>query len=297
LIALWVVSGLSFAGDLNWVFDNLTAFVVQYAALAACFALIFSLLKAPRRALFALVLAVAQGARLWEPSAEAVELREPTLKIVSANVHTSNREYERFLSFVRSESPDVVAVIEIDDGWAAALKALAKDYPHSVIEPRSDNFGIALLSRVPWRDANVVDLGDASVPSIVAHLDVDRDPVTIVATHPFPPIRSAVAAERNRQLAAVAEFTANQPGQVIVMGDLNISPWSPYLNELLRDGGLSDSRRGFDLQPSWPTFCPPLMTPIDHVLTTSGLAATDRRAGPPIGSDHMPVIATIGRRR
>jgi endonuclease/exonuclease/phosphatase (EEP) superfamily protein YafD len=122
------------------------------------------------------------------------------------------------------------------------------------------------------------------------------EPITVVATHPFPPVRSAVAVERNRQLAAIADFTASETGEVVVVGDLNVSPWSPYFQDLLRDGKLRDSRRGFDLQPTWPTFCPPLMTPIDHVLTSGGLAVSGRRTGPNIGSDHRPIVAVIGRR-
>lgn len=296
LVALWLVSALSFAGKLNWLFDNLTAFVMQFAASAALLAIAFALLKAPRPALFSLMLVLVHGARLWQPSPAGVQPDGPTLKFVSANVKTSNRDYERLLSFINSASPDVVAVIEIDDGWAKALESLSPDYPYRVVEPRSDNFGIALLSRVPLNHARVEYLGDVDVPSILARVNLDKDAITIVATHPFPPVRSEVAAERNRQLAAVADVAAQAPGEVVVMGDLNVAPWSRYFADLLRAGQLHDSRRGFDLQPSWPTFCMPLMTPIDHVLISSGLTVTDRRTGPQIGSDHLPVMATIARR-
>lgn len=295
LIAVWIVAGLSFAGRLNWLFDNLTAFVLQFAALAVLFALQFALLKARRWALFSIVLAIAHGVRLWQPSYEATAAG-PTFEIVTANVKTSNREFDRFLRFVRRESPDVLVVIEIDDGWAAALESLSDEYPHHVIEPRIDNFGIALLSRVPLSDTRIEYFGDAGVPTIVARLALEGgEPVTVVATHPFPPVRSAVAADRNQQLAAIADFTASATGEVIVMGDLNVAPWSPYFQSLLRDGKLHDSRRGFDLQPTWPAFCPPLMTPIDHVLTSGGLAVIERRTGTPVGSDHLPVVARICR--
>ncbi len=70
------------------------------------------------------MLAVALGVRLWQPPHDATAAG-PTLKIVTANVKTSNRDYERFVEFVRRESPDLLAVIEIDDGWAAALEFLS----------------------------------------------------------------------------------------------------------------------------------------------------------------------------
>jgi len=297
LIAFAALSGLSLGGRLNWLFDNLTAFVPQFAALAALFAIIFGFLKAPRWALTSLVLAVVHGARLWQPSSDATGHPGPTVKLVSANVKTSNQDYESFLRFIEQESPDLLAVIEIDDGWEKALETLSDEYPHRVVEPRIDNFGIAMLSRLPLSDARIEYFGDAGVPTIVASLSVDDgDPITVVATHPLPPVRSAVAAERNRQLAAVAQFAARQTGEVVVIGDLNVSPWSPYFALLLRESNLHDSRRGFALQPTWPTYCPPCMTPIDHVLTSGRLTVPHRQTGPSVGSDHLPIVATIGRR-
>jgi hypothetical protein len=138
LLALCCVVVLSFAGRLNWLFDNLSAFVLQYAAIAALFAVLFLVLKAPRRALLSLVLAVVLGVRLWRPSYEATAAG-PTFEIVTANVKTSNREFDRFLHFVRRESPDVLVVIEIDNGWAAALESLSRtshrQLRHRPVEP------------------------------------------------------------------------------------------------------------------------------------------------------------------
>ncbi|MBA3313738.1 MAG: endonuclease/exonuclease/phosphatase family protein [Planctomycetota bacterium] len=296
LFALYAVGGLSFAGPAFWMFDNLTAFVPQYAGIAFLFAIGFGLLRSPRWAVAALVLAGAHALRLWVPGAEPAPIVGQSLKVVSANVHTSNREYDRFLRFVKSESPDLLLVTEVDDGWVDALEPLRGEYPHAVIEPRSDNFGIALLSRLPVDTAETVELGDAGVPTIVARVTLGEEPLTIIGTHPLPPVRSATARERNRQLAAVAQRAADDSFDVIVMGDLNASPWSPYFRALLREGRLSDTRRGFDLQPTWPAFFAPLMTPIDHILISDGLNVTDRRTGPNIGSDHRPVMATIWRR-
>ena len=46
---------------------------------------------------------------------------------------------------------------------------------------------------------------------------------------------------------------------------------------------------------TWPAFLPmPARIPIDHVMTGSGLRVVERTVGPDLGSDHRPVIATIG---
>ncbi len=61
LLALCVVVVFSYAGRLNWIFDNLTAFVLQYAAIAVLFAVLFTVLKAPRRG----VALAGAGRRAW----------------------------------------------------------------------------------------------------------------------------------------------------------------------------------------------------------------------------------------
>ena len=57
--------------------------------------------------------------------------------------------------------------------------------------------------------------------------------------------------------------------------------------------GLKDARRGFGLDPSWPTFLPLLGIPIDHVAVSDEFLVTDHRKLPAFGSDHFPVIAEL----
>jgi len=51
--------------------------------------------------------------------------------------------------------------------------------------------------------------------------------------------------------------------------------------------------RRYGIRPTWPTFNRLFFTPLDHILATDNLVVTDFRTGPAIGSDHLPVQATI----
>jgi endonuclease/exonuclease/phosphatase (EEP) superfamily protein YafD len=82
-----------------------------------------------------------------------------------------------------------------------------------------------------------------------------------------------------------------------LLGDLNVTPWSPYFQELLAATGLRDSARGWGLQPSWPTMSLLLRVPIDHCLISPELHVTERTLGPDIGSDHFPLLVTLAVQR
>ena len=69
-------------------------------------------------------------------------------------------------------------------------------------------------------------------------------------------------------------------GTVVMAGDLNVTPWSPHFQSALERGGLVDSRLGFGLQPTWPSFLPGMRIPIDHVLSTPDVTIHRVERGP-----------------
>ena len=80
---------------------------------------------------------------------------------------------------------------------------------------------------------------------------------------------------RNVQLIATAHEMAKKSGPSLLLGDLNITPWSPYFRDLLKLGNLRNSQDGFGIQPSWFG-----LLPIDHLLHSEEIAILDRRIGP-----------------
>jgi endonuclease/exonuclease/phosphatase (EEP) superfamily protein YafD len=94
--------------------------------------------------------------------------------------------------------------------------------------PREDNFGIALYSKLPFTKCNVVELGQAGVPSIVAEFDIQGQTLTVLGTHALPPIDNAYSWFRNNQIEAVATYLVSVAGPKVLLGDLNMTPWSPY---------------------------------------------------------------------
>jgi len=273
----------------HWFLELLTHFRPHYAiVLFLCTAVSLAARKWKFAAVPAVFLAINVGIMLpcWF-GRSAVAPAAAVVRGITANVHTANREPGRFLAFVREEHPHFLLVIEVNQRWLTALEPLAKDYPHRIARPSGDNFGILFLSRLPAESLEIVKLGDLGLPSVLARLRVEGRTLTVIGTHPLPPVNARCAAARNDQLRALAPLVRRNPGPLIVMGDFNMTSWSPHFRDLLRDTGLRDSARGFGIQGTWPDGGPirPRI-PIDHVLVSPGVHVHDRRVGPPVV--HVP---------
>ncbi len=280
------------AARLSWFAELFTHFRAQGAVGGLLLALAFGLLRAPKRAAVSGALAVGHVlavAPAYVPEAPVPE-GLPRFRLVSANVLTENDAHDAFLSFLRAESPDVFMVVEVGQGWATALETLADAYPLRRFVPQEDNFGVAVLARDPRATAEIVWCGPAGVPSARVRLPVGEGFVSLLMTHPIPPIGRGAAADRDAQLLDCGRALGTAGGPRVFAGDFNATPWSPIFADLRAATGLLDSRAGFGLQASWMVGFPPFAIPIDHVLHSPDLAVIDRRVGPEIGSDHRPIV-------
>jgi endonuclease/exonuclease/phosphatase (EEP) superfamily protein YafD len=218
--------------------------------------------------------------------------REP-ISLVSINVLTSNTDKPAVLAYLRSRDPDIIIALEVDAAWAAALGELSAGWPHTIVEPRGDNFGIALLAKRPPREHRVREFGDTGVPSIVATFADPGGDYTVIATHPVPPKSPDYARDRDTQLRAIAQLVAASPLPCIVAGDLNATPWSAAFRDLIATSGLRDTALGRGVQASWNARVWAPRIPIDHILAPPGTEIIRRAVGPFVGSDHFPVEAEI----
>lgn len=289
-----LVTLIGLLGRFWWGFELATHFRVQYVVVLACCALL--LLAGRRRGwaagftAIALLNATLVAPSFNKPAEPPVSDNKTVLRALLANVNSANRDYRRIRDTLIDWNPDFVVLLEATPWLMGRLTDLADRYPYRTAAPREDNFGIAFLSRRPFLQANIVGFGAAGLPSTVAEFEIDRHRLVIVGTHPLPPIGAKRAWSRNEQLLRLAEFARQTPDPLLLLGDLNLTPWSPHFERLLAGSGLRDSRDGRGLFPTWPAGWPPLWIPIDHALFSTGIGIRQRQTGPALGSDHYPVI-------
>jgi endonuclease/exonuclease/phosphatase (EEP) superfamily protein YafD len=300
---LAAVTLAGFGGGWHWLLD-LTSHFRWYWLLLALACLAVSWRQAGRVALACLAVTVLGNVwpllPYWLPAAGGSAIAAPTaaarldsLSIVSVNVLTSNADKPAVLAYLRSRDPDLIVALEVDTAWAAALAGLADRWPHAVVQPRDDNFGIALLAKQPPREHQVREFGDAGVPSIVATFTDPAAAYTVIATHPVPPKGPTYARDRDAQLRAIADFVAAAPLPCVVAGDLNATPWSAAFLDLVTRGRLHDTALGRGVQATWNARAWAPRIPIDHILVPPGTEVLRRAVGPDVGSDHFPVEAEL----
>lgn len=235
-----------------------------------------------------------------EPLASATS-NGPTLKILSANVHSSNADHASLIELIRREKPDVVLLMELTSPWIEALDAIKADYPtRRTAADDAGNFGIGVWTKLSCDDAQLLVRQHGPEPSLldVAHaelsLSIDGHRVRFLGVHPLPPLTPAMKSARDDLLGALADDIAKQRVPTIFAGDFNATRYCPITRNVARRANLGDAMSGVSF--SWPTTAAGyvLGTRIDQILATrDDWQLVESHAGTHVGSDHLPMIATL----
>lgn len=282
-------------------FELLSHFKFQYLFASVLCAIIFAFLK--KHALSSALLLVAAlntafVAPWYFPVSEGALSEAPvSFTILHSNVYTGNINFEGFVDLVTRENPDVFVIQEVNKNWISAIHKLEDVYKHVHSVPREDNFGIAIFSKHPFESVETAMWGNSNIPSIVATITIQEQLVTVITTHPLPPISSDYYHSRNSQIDQIAKISRKEEGPLIIIGDLNITVWSDDYKPLELGTNLRNARKGFGILPTWPVKLPFLMIPIDHCLVSPHFVVDDIKVGENIGSDHLPLIVKLSLKK
>ncbi len=226
------------------------------------------------------------------------------LRIYLANVLTKNRQHGHIASQIKQADPDVIVILELSSELNAALnREFGDSYKHTVSEPQDDgNFGIGLWSRFPLTDARIFHLNSQWLPSIETDVEFNSRRIRVFATHPIPPMGSRNFAHRNQHLELLSKRIqqqhSNDPARpTLLLGDLNLTPWSPIFKDFCQSSGLENAAAGYGLQPTWYAGSAlnaggsfPFGLILDHALCSKELSCDDRQILPANGSDHRALV-------
>lgn len=238
------------------------------------------------------------------------------LRVMTYNIRSGNGNLDSTAAAIRAQSPDIVALQEVDVHWAdrstfvdqaSALAAklglearFAPIYslPGVTADSPRREFGVALLSRYPivrFRNDSIARLSTqvqhatpALAPGLLdALLDVHGNPVRVLNTHLDYRKDPAV---RTQQVHEMLGFIGDMDVPTLVFGDLNAAPDAPELQPLfarLHDAWSGSGSPGL----TYPAGAP--KERIDYVLVSPQFTVQSVRVPDTQASDHRPVVAEL----
>jgi endonuclease/exonuclease/phosphatase (EEP) superfamily protein YafD len=300
---------VAFAGQLNCFVDLLAHFRVQYAIIllaAAAFALLLRAWRAAIVGVVGLGINAALIVPLYLPNSATLDEAIPPLKIVSFNVLYVNRRFDDVAAYLQEQQAEIILLFEVDDECLRQMITRLDGYRLVEGQGRDATFGLAMFVResateLVVRKSELRDIsgGVAGVDAVMAQMQWHGQPFALLGMHVCTPLTEATAIRRDAELAAAARWSVDQQGQgnaTILMGDFNATPWSHVFRSLEQEGILTNSQRGFGVQPSFKSNWPALFgIPIDHCLHSKELKCVQRVVDPRgYGSDHRPLAVTLG---
>lgn len=276
---------------------------LQILALALCLAPLLPLLLerpwGPGLAAAMLAVAATQAAHvlrftpLWRTQSPRPAREDPKAQVslLAANIKLSNRAYHRLIELVRAKDPDILMVIEVDAAWTKALEVLHPDFPHRIVHPLDNGYGMALLSRLPIEEQELRELLVDKVPSIRAALRLRNGELfRLHVVHPEPPVPDHDSQGRDAEIGLVGMDAAKDHLPCVVAGDLNDVAWSRTTRRFQRLSGLLDPRVGRGFYNSFDARYRLLRWPLDHLFHDPRFRLVDMQRLPDVGSDHFPMM-------
>lgn len=336
---------VSFQGDRGWLWSLTTHFHVQYFAIQvlAVLWMFFQWIAAGRKSaapvrrlakLPALLIVSAfacmnawQIAPYWGHLFQANKPKVSTVghvRLMHFNLFGNrNHDVSEVVSAIRAEKPDVLDFVEYTLQWQRDLErsGVLSAYPYRI----GGRGKLALYSKRKLLKAHLTsDLvqfqpGNRPVQvenqvNLIAQMRVGGSPVTLLVAHPASPIAPSHLRWQQEMFKGWGRHRASLGKNLVLVGDLNTTPWSTEFRQIVQGTGLRDSQLDFGLQPSWPTFflffnVPRLFSsfpsslrlpwgiPIDHVLVSEKIQVLSRKTGPFVGSDHLPLIVEFALKK
>ncbi len=211
------------------------------------------------------------------------------VKIVTFNVYGANENLAEASKWLIAQNADIMVLEEMTSRSKPGLMpALEVAFPHIYDCGCND---IIIASKRPWLRAGGHSRTTALPSWSWVELDDEKGgKLRVVGLRPYYPYRSNEQAVHytwiENQLASI-----KQP--MIVIGDFNLTPWSWKLGRLSHRTGLlrhGTWARSWPAQDNWPDV-PAFL--IDNVLTSPEIRSVSFATGPRLGSDHLPIVATV----
>mgnify|MGYP001810021315 CR=1 FL=1 len=320
MVAAALGSALAHPGNRLDLINHAAPFLIV-GGIVLCAAVLFFLPANRMRLVYVVATAIATVpfiGRVLPESVAAAQLERvdadpaiPQIRIIWLNAFSFNADTSQAVAYLRDSGADIIAVSERIGDDTAFFDPLATAYPHRIDCNVGPYCAVTIMAKAPLEPvtppARLRDLAAqqpeegwfrlryaavvAAVPTVHGAM-----PLTLLAVHMQRPSLPAAFAANLHQLSVLSETLPSSTA--IVVGDFNATPWSNALQDVDRVVGLPRLTRALATWPVRPATrlqipMPVPLLPIDHAFAGRDWRVISVRAGPRVGSDHLPVELTL----
>lgn len=291
---------LSFWSKSHWLIDLTNHFRLHFFLSFAVISIILIMLQHNRGASLSILMAIwvlMVSHHSKESSSIPAQLRgdQGHISVMAFNVWKDNRELDHLIQYIQTHQPDIVGLTEVTPTLDHKLQKLRDLYSYSYSKPEEGRFGLALLSKIPFKtreDSWPTRFHEPVIIVEMHHLK-SKAPIHLFLFHPRPPINESFSNSRDADINTLSHWIQEKgEDPLIVLGDFNATPWSCALYDLIKNHHLQGVK-GLLQAGTWPSFMGLLGIPIDHILSKNWLQNSGSHVGPDLGSDHLPIHATL----
>ena len=235
------------------------------------------------------------------------------IRLMNFNVGLSN-DFNNLREQILLENPDIIQLQEVTLQTRTQLKSLESFFPYnSGLNKPLNPFSSIIFSKYPLKNTKIIDYH-----TVITNVILENGDFTLIGAHISPPLDEFLGeiymdmfftyskAKRTQKLSEAnlgiaidhMEFIKILVDKIdknlIVIGDLNMSPVSKRFNKFLKDTNLYTSISYKNLTSTWPTFLPKFLgIQIDHVLFSKHFKVIRKKANNNQISDHRPLIVDL----
>ncbi len=306
---------LPFVAGWHWLLDLGSNFQVQAVGVQLILMVLCGLYRMKKELLISSLLLIPGLFHLWPwvgfrfVPADAVGTADVMVKVTSFNVLHGGEGKElktkkaKITSFLKETQSDIIFLTETDPAWVQTATQNLPFHSHQVPEVADPSCYSMILSKYPLLESEIIRVNDGVFPILRAVIEIQGVRITIIGVHPLPPMGSGSAERLRKYLAEVARLAESAKtsesagGPVIVLGDLNVTPWSRRFTELIQRAELTSAAEGWNDLTTWNAFkkrgIPFTGLMIDHILHTRDLKTRSYTVTSDLHSDHFALTAEL----
>lgn len=223
-----------------------------------------------------------------QPQVEVATQVQNGLKIGFFNILETNTEYN--LINTKLQDLDIVSFAEFQENHyqnLPFLKTYRHSFPKTFPKVSGNTTTIAIFSKLEFSQINYKKLIHNN--ALIAKFDYNNSTYELIVNHLSNPFLPRFYENRNQDLAYLSRLLEDKKDdKVLILGDFNITPWSPYYPKF---DDYNNVLAGRGVYVTWQVG--PFVLPIDQMFSSQSLEILNYKIDTQNGSDHHLIWTTV----